>query len=221
MSLDSIAKDIRKFGKEKLEKYQILVVPVYTEQPDVEDNSIEFHRADGRKFACHLQVSSLSSGSWNDVMGNQYIYKVLPLANSGFTLHDIEGIKHFPLDGTPAQKVAQIIAEIEESDFELEAINDPENKIVTNGIATHVVSALEEVQKMLTGVSALGVEFISDDKLKIALSCDNVPFIEVKLWNYRGEIKNCLRDETIKVNGAVSIKEAIKEMALASYSPVP
>jgi hypothetical protein len=221
MSIETIARDIRRYAKLKLDEHQIVVVPMPTNDPDLEDDTIEFVRKDERKLTFSLQVSSLSSGHWDDAIGQQSLFEVKALSDTGFSQHSLEALQPINLTGSTEQRVAKIVAQLEATSYELEPVDSIEDKVITNSIAEDVVKALGEVREMLAGISDIKVAFADNNILEFTLNCDDTPFIEVRVQEYRATITNALRNETTNAAGVDSIQEAIKEMALASYSPDP
>jgi hypothetical protein len=221
MSLTSIAQDIRRCASAALNEHGITVVEVPTQSPDVEDDEIEFHLKDGNKLAVSLQVSSLSSGHWNDAVCNISVFHEKPLSDTGFSYRAFEGTMHVELAGSVAQRVDRIMTEIEKSKFGVEPKDSLQDKVVTDIRMPEVVASLEKMRDALTGQGE--IKFADNDgKINnVTLYCDDVEFLRVEFQEYKAKVTNVLRDEAKDVSGVNAIQDAIEELGLASYSASP
>jgi hypothetical protein len=221
MSLTSIAQDIRRYASAALNEHGITVVEVPTQSPDVEDDEIEFHLKDGNKLAVSLQVSSLSSGHWNDAVCNISVFHEKPLSDTGFSYRALEGTMHVELAGSVAQRVDRIVTEIEKSKFGVEPKDSLQDKVVTDIRMPEVVASLEKMRDALTGQGE--IKFADNDgKINnVTLYCDDVEFLRVEFQEYKAKVTNVLREEAKDVSGVKAIQDAIEELGLASYSASP
>jgi hypothetical protein len=220
MSLTSIAQDIRRYASATLKEHGITVVEAPTDFPDVEDDEIKFVK-DGGELAVRLQVSSLSSGHWNDATCNISVFHNKPLSDTGFTYRALEGVMHVNMNGTAAQRVERIMAKIESSKFSAEPKDSLQAKVVTDIRMPEVVESLEKLRDALTGQGE--IKFTDNDgKINnVALYCDDVEFLRVEFQEYKAKVTNVLRDEAKDVSGVKAIQDAIEELGLASYSASP
>jgi hypothetical protein len=221
MSLTSIAQDIRRYASAALNEHGITVVEVPTQSPDVEDDEIEFHLKDGNKLAVSMQVSSLSSGHWNDAVCNISVFHEKPLSDTGFSYRALEGTMHVELAGSVAQRVDRIVTEIEKSKFGVEPKDSLQDKVVTDIRMPEVVASLEKMRDALTGQGE--IKFADNDGIinKVTLYCDDVEFLRVEFQEYKAKVTNVLREEAKDVSGVKAIQDAIEELGLASYSASP
>jgi hypothetical protein len=220
MSLTSIAQDIRRHAAAKLKEHGITVVEAPTDSPDVEDDEIKFLK-DGSELAVSVQVSSLSSGHWNDATCNISVFHNKPLSDTGFTYQAFEGVMHVSMSGTAAQRVGHIMAKMESSKFSVEPKDNLQDKVVTDFRMHEIVESLEKLRDALTGQGEIKFAAENDRINKVALYCDDVEFVRVELQEYKAKVTNVLRDEAKDASGVKAIQEAIEELGLASYSASP
>jgi hypothetical protein len=112
--------------------------------------------------------------------------------------------------------------EVEKSGVTLEPMDDLEARIVTDFRFPAIIAGLEAVEELLTGVPEFRFSKDGDIVNRASLYCDGEEFIRAELsGEYNVKITNVLRGEDKNVAGDAWIRDAIKDLALASYSSGP
>lgn len=220
MTLELIAADIRRYASDEIKAKGLEVIVNPTDSPDVEDDEIILKLA-GRELVTHLQVSSLSGGSWRDASISSYVYKETPLGSTGFVCFEIVGVRHLPLLGPAEKCVAKLMQDIRRTDYATVPVDDIEKKIATDMRLPGIVQSLETVQDALPGNGDIRLFSESGVVDQVALFCDDVEFMRVKLIEHHVIVTNVLRNEEQNVSSVVALQKAIEDLAYASYSAAP
>nr|WP_250808422.1 hypothetical protein [Neorhizobium tomejilense] len=143
MTLNSIVRDIDRYGRSKLDMLGLTVHAVESQFADTEDHSVEFRDAAGRVHAVSLTVSSLAP-SWNSVSLSRQHFDLNDLPGTdvkcvklGFSFPDLES-------ATPGAKVAELLTYLRDN-WSFAVIDDPENaRTVTDSRFIRVLPLLME-----------------------------------------------------------------------------
>lgn len=222
MSLKSVIDDIRKYGREKLAEHGLEVGTSLADDPSLHDDEIEFRTRTGHTLVVKVQVSSYGGG-WSAAAINHYVYKNVPVGRLGFTHSTLDGAygPHF-LTEDGKKSVERIIQEIEKSGLAVQPIDDLEARIVTDFRLPAMITGLEGVEELLSGASEFRFNKEGNAINRVSLYCDGGEFVRAELsGEYDVKVTNVLRGEDKIVAGDSGIKDAIKELALASYSSSP
>ncbi|TLX16001.1 hypothetical protein [Rhizobium sp. MHM7A] len=222
MTLKSVLDDIRKYGRAKLKEHGLEVRPARNDDPGLYDDEIVFRTQAGRTLAVKVQVSSYGSG-WGAAAINHYVFKEVPVGRLGFKHGTLEGaFEPIFLTNDAKASVDRIMREIEKSGFTLEPVDDLEERIVTDFRLPAIITGLERVEELLTGVSEFRFAKDSDIVNRVSLYCDGEEFIRAELTGeHKVTVTNVLRGEDKTVAGDAWIRDAIRDLALASYSASP
>lgn len=222
MTLKTVLDDIRKYGRAKLKEHGLEAGSSRSDDPSLYDDEIVFRTRAGRNLVVKVQISSFGDG-WSAAAINHYVFKDVPVGRLGFTHAALEGaMGPYFLTDNAKKSVDRIFQEIEKSGLAVEPVDNLEAMIVTDFRLPAMITGLEAIEELLTGVSEL--RFGEDGVIvnRASLYCDGEEFIRAELsGEYQVKVTNVLRGEDKTVAGDAWIRDAIKDLALASYSSSP